>query len=152
MITDPDVFLFLGILLAMGLSKWPKQAMIGICALAFSSIVAVDFFLDGWAALYLAGNIQIAAFLGLVLFAIFIPAAKREDKLFYIAMLSMFVVGIFHTWAYVIWKPPHAEYVLFSRFVDVLHVILMLGFADGCRNLMENIGRRVSNLRYHLDL
>lgn len=151
MITGFDVSIFLGILLAMLFSKWPKQFAIAVCALASLAMIGANYLLEGVSWYYFALMVEASALVGLMLFSH--KLKEWNDRHFFRVMSFMFLLSIVVTWMYTFdWVTSHALYVQMSHAVALIHVFAMLSYADGIRDFVQYIGRRFYRLRYILDL
>jgi len=131
-ITGFDIGLFLAVLLAMWVSKRPKQFAVEICAITLMTLIAADYVMDGVDFYYFALTTEGAAFTILMVIAVSLPV--WSDRFFFRLMAAMFLVSCLVTWMYLYDWTTHSLYVGLSHAVALLHVGIMLGYADGVRN------------------
>ena len=138
MITPFDIFLALGILLAMLLSDMPKKAVVAFVVCIHLSITTMDYFLTGWIEYYIA---SIAESIGAMLVISCTGYARNELERKYFLLNGAFL------WASAAIVPlfrydiivAHVDYVFYSQMVATLHLLAMLILSDGIRNFARSI-------------
>lgn len=145
MITHFDIFLWLGILLAMFLSKRPKQGAVAIVAIIASAGVLIDYWfpkdlvesLGLWIEYFLASSLEATGAILLTFWATMLK--KRADAQYFYLMAAFLlasssVVVLFRNDVIV----TQADYIFYAQLVAVLHLLTMLIFSDGIRNLARS--------------
>lgn len=146
MLTPFDIFLALGILLAMFWSDMPKKAVVAFIVCIHLSITAIDYFLTGWLEYYIASSTEA---LGAILIIFCARHAKNGFERKYFLLNAAFL------WASAAIVPlfrydiiiAHVDYVFYSQMVASLHLLAMLILSDGIRNFARSINDILSSDR-----
>lgn len=150
MITGFDIVIFLGILLAMLFSKWPKQFAIAVCAIVQLLLIEANYFIPGAPWYPFAYAVEGTALVALLLYSF--TFTEANDRRFFRLMAYMLLGSIIVTWTYTLNVTPYWVYFQMSHAVAMLHVALMLGAADGIRDLLQHYRRGFHRLHAYLDL
>lgn len=122
----------------MLLSKQPKRGVAAFIALIQLSIVCVDFSLDGWIKYYVISSTES---LGAILLIFCTKYARNRTDIIYFRLMSAFLllsaltVPLFR-YDLILY---HKHYVIAFQIIACAHILIMLLFADGTRNLTRGI-------------
>lgn len=134
-----DLFIPIGILLAMFLSSEPKRSAIAFVVVINIAITATTYFMaTGWAEFYLASMLESSGAIILVLAAMRLKV--RKERMFFYLMAGMLLasslmVPLFKYDVIV----QHSSYMFISELIALIHLTTMLSFSDGIRNFAGNI-------------
>lgn len=135
MITLFDIWIFLGILLAMGISKMPKQYAMAVSLYASMAIMGVNKVIGSGDYLYWA-IIGIESLCALLLIDFIRQLDRHSDRFFFRLMAGMFCVAVLVHLACLTHIVPFAVYTHLWQAVAILHLAIMIWYADGPRSLI----------------
>lgn len=147
MITPFDLFLALGILLAMFLSEQPKRAVVAFVVLVQLVGVINDYLIpSGWLDYYIGSILESIGAMVIIFCTTY--ARNRFER-------GYFLLNAAFLWASAAIVPLfrydiivyHSDYVFYSQMVASLHLLAMLILSDGIRNFARSINDILSSNR-----
>lgn len=140
MVTHFDIAIFLGVLLAMLLSRMPKQFAMSVALICSLGIMGANYLIGAGDYLFWA-IIGIEVLSALVLIKT-LPRLQYSDRFFYRLMSGMFLIAAAVHVVYLATPLTFVAYTHVWQSVAVAHVLLMTGNADGIGSLVRDIGIR----------
>lgn len=136
-VTPFDVLIFLGTLAAMLMATMPKRAVMASILLVTIWAMIFNSFFDGWSAFFALSMTEGMVAIAIIMWSRF-QKFQADRRFFYIMAAFLWIsaatVPLFR-YDVINFK----EYIALAQGLAVAHVLSMLMFSDGIRNLARNL-------------